>query len=649
MRPRTRSIATAAAIVAAVALVPATALGLRIVTYNILNFPGSTGAARVDDFRIALEEVEPDVLVVQEILSTTGVNMFLDDVLNELFPGEYAAGPFVNGPDTDNALFYRIDAVDFVSTQQIPTALRDISEYVLRPDGYGAGADFRVYSLHFKAGSSSSDKTKRLAEATILRNHMNAQPSGSNLIVTGDFNIRGSSESAYQKLVGSESDNDGRVKDPINRPGYWHDSAAFADIHTQSPRTTQFGGGATGGMDDRFDQILITYCATDGQGFDYIPGSHVAYGNDGLHLNTAINSGTNYAVGETIADALHEAADHLPVYADFQVPAKVGVPASLDFGELIVDAVVAEPLLVTNAAVAPADELTYALAAPSGFNAPGGSFEADPGSSGQHDIGIDASSPGERSGTLLVNSDDVDTPAAPICLTGTVLAHSVPSLAGDRQALADTFDFGAHPVGEFSPGVVSVANLGYDALQARLEVYDASITGGDDRFGFDPTFAASLVAGEPAPYTLVFDDAAAQEDSVYTALLTFETRDESSLPGWIPRDDLTVVLRAQVEPGTGVPEDGGLGFSLSLASANPFTEDVRMSLALPEETEVRAFVYDIAGRRVGDISPGRLPAGRHALSWDGRSDGRGRAASGVYFVRVSAGERESALKVVLLR
>ncbi len=51
---------------------------LRIATYNILNFPGSTGAARLPHFRTVLNSIDPDILVVQELLSEAGLTTFLD-------------------------------------------------------------------------------------------------------------------------------------------------------------------------------------------------------------------------------------------------------------------------------------------------------------------------------------------------------------------------------------------------------------------------------------------------------------------------------------------------------------------------------------------------------------------------------------------
>ena len=72
-------------------------------------------------------------------------------------------------------------------------------------------------------------------------------------------------------------------------------------------------GGSPGGLDDRFDLILISDPLWDNVN---VP-SYTAYGNDGAHFNMSINAGTNSAVSSEIADALFYGRDHLPVFCDF--------------------------------------------------------------------------------------------------------------------------------------------------------------------------------------------------------------------------------------------------------------------------------------------------------------------------------------------
>ena len=544
---------------AGVLAAPSPGFALRICTYNVLNFPGSTGSAREDDFQAVIDEIDPDVLVVQEMISSSGQTQFLNNILNAGQPGTWAAAPFINGDDTDNSCFYKVAAVDFISQTALSTALRDINEYVLRPDGYsGSGAEFRVYSAHLKAGNDSEDQAKRKAECDTLRNHTNALPAGSHFFLGADLNIRASTEDAYQVLVGSQADNDGRFKDPINRPGNWHDVAAMVDIITQSPRTTSFGGGATGGMDDRFDQLLISYATDDGEGIDYISGSYDCYGNDGdvypQRLNKSINVPANQAVGPILGENLHQASDHLPVYLDIQLPARIQTAASLAFGTVIVGATAEQDLRIYNVAGLPADELDVEFDAPVGFTAPGGAYTVDAQDSSDFVISMNTATSGSRSGDLEISCDDVDDPTVDVALSGTVLDHARPSVQAGAETITDTLDFGTHAIGEFSDQTAQAHNYDYDSLQSLLNVYDAQFTG-SGRFSIAGGFSPTDVGAAPASWDIHFDDSGAGAGSTYTAALVLSTRDQQGLPGATDLSDLTYQLTATIEGGISPVDD----------------------------------------------------------------------------------------------
>ena len=293
-------------------------------TYNLLNYPGSTSAIRNPYFITVLSNTEPDIIVAQEILSQAGVNEFMSDVLMQVST-DYVAGIFINGSDTDNAIFFKSSLFSFIANNPINTALRDINEFVLMHNA--SGDTIRIYSLHLKASQGSTNEQKRAAEVDSLRKVTDALHPGANFIIAGDFNIYYSNEPAYQKLLNQT--NSGYVLDPIDLPGNWHNNITFASIHTQSPRTRQFGGGAPGGMDDRFDMILISQSVNDSGSISYILNSYMAYGNDGNHFNDSINAPPNTAVGQEIADAIHYASDHIPLFASFYFLGPVSVETEI--------------------------------------------------------------------------------------------------------------------------------------------------------------------------------------------------------------------------------------------------------------------------------------------------------------------------------
>ena len=280
-----------------------------IMTYNVLNLTLTDTLERNPHFRTIFSNIQPDILVLQEMTSQTGVNGFLSRVLNRVSTG-YAAGTFINGFDTDNAIYYKTSLFTFLSNTPIDTEVRDINEFKLRYNS--TGDTIIIYSVHLKA--NVEDSLQRAAEVDSLRKRTNTLPPNSNFIVVGDYNIYSSNELAYQKLLNQSLT--GYFIDPLTLTGTWNNSN-YAQYHTQSTRVRQFGDGAGGGLDDRFDMILMSQAIINSGDITYTPGSYHEYGNDGNHYNDSINQPPNSAVGQQIADALHYASDHLPVYASF--------------------------------------------------------------------------------------------------------------------------------------------------------------------------------------------------------------------------------------------------------------------------------------------------------------------------------------------
>jgi len=289
--------------------------GIRIVSWNILNYPDMNEEPRDEYFRSILEILNPDVLVLQEMASAAGVDQFLNEVLNHETPGLYKAASFFDGPDTDNALFYKKAMIKLISRQQIPTSFRDITEYNLKiKKGTGKGTEFTVYSVHFTEGARA--KKERENEALNLRTYLDGLLPDELFLVCGSFNMLSSTEKAFNILTGNQVNNNGRLMDPIHKIGKWHDESKHRAIHTESTRKSKFGEGKGGGLDDRYDMILISYGLDQDGKLIYRPGSCVVCGNDGKHLNKAINRPKNKIVCPDIADALYKASDHLPVIID---------------------------------------------------------------------------------------------------------------------------------------------------------------------------------------------------------------------------------------------------------------------------------------------------------------------------------------------
>jgi DNA-binding beta-propeller fold protein YncE len=89
-------------------------------------------------------------------------------------------------------------------------------------------------------------------------------------------------------------------------------------------------------------------------------------------------------------------------------------------------------------------------------------------------------------------------------------------------------------------------------------------------------------------------------------------------------------------------------FGLGPAMPNPAHRSARLELSLPRAAWVRLAVLDLQGREISMLVNERLRPGRHFRSWDG-THGAGRAAAGVYFVRMEVEGSAWVRRLVLLR
>lgn len=294
---------------------------LEVMTWNLLNFPDHS-QDRIADIGRVLGEIEPDILVLNEMKSGS-ISLLYNQALQPL-ACTYASGPFVAKDLLNNAIFYCSERLTLLGSVTIATALRDINGYTFRIEDHADTAfTFTIFAAHLKAGNPYFDpaaSTKRLEECKRLKAYIANQDSNYHYAFAGDFNFYDAAEAGYSLLMDSMAVD---LEDPIDTPGEWHDGYAYRHIHTQSTRTTNLGdGGATGGMDDRFDFILLSHhMFEDSAALSYVTGSYEAYGNDGQHYGNAINVSDNGVVPPEIADALYTASDHLPVILQLSYPA----------------------------------------------------------------------------------------------------------------------------------------------------------------------------------------------------------------------------------------------------------------------------------------------------------------------------------------
>jgi MYXO-CTERM domain-containing protein len=449
---------------------------LRVVSWNTATSQTGGFSARQTHFNRVLDYMgrEPvngisrpiDVLILQEQRQDSGSLTDFADELNAITgTSDYAAWsetPY-NTDGYQVGFVYNSATVSVQHEDWYRTETgRSTARIALRPAGYGTEADLWVYNSHYKAGSDSGDQTRRRDAALDVRMQFSEGQTGSgdsglrfgsdhldadaNILYAGDYNQKNSFEDANNLYAWLENpyeimrlstelgtSGNGQAVDVLNRPGYWYNNSSFADIHTQSPHDGSYGL-VTGGMDDRFDHIMVSTELNDGEGLAYIgpdsgdsPATEESYhtfGNNGTSFNQAANSSGNTgldwimselgepaATRNAVRDSLAKASDHSPVVADYQLPSVLDAssePTGLVGGKVRQGRTAEVEVTVSNGATVSvalgADELDYD--GPGSGELSGSFSDTAPALGGwnSHVLTMDTSSVGAHSGTVSVTA-----------------------------------------------------------------------------------------------------------------------------------------------------------------------------------------------------------------------------------------------------
>jgi hypothetical protein len=139
-----------------------------------------------------------------------------------------------------------------------------------------------------------------------------------------------------------------------------------------------------------------------------------------------------------------------------------------------------------------------------------------------------------------------------------------------------------------------------------------------------------ILPSPPDSAEIIFADAEIVDDTGEPyALITND--------GWILFNQTTDVFDKNQN---NLPED----YILKANFPNPFNSSTVISFGLPRTSQVSLSVYNILGQKISTIVERQLGAGYHSYIWDGE-----KAASGVYFYQLKAGEYSATRKMILLK
>ena len=314
---------------------------IRMMQYNLMyyttsspsdcNTSGNYMNVKDENLKTIINYTLPDVFCVNEIGSqNTWIDRLLNNVMNADGRNYYARTPLTNysGGSIANMLYYDSRKLEFHSYFYVTTSVRDINAYKMYYKSsslaQGDTAFITFIIAHLKAGNTDADGNTRKIQVERLTTKLE-QAGIDNYVFSGDFNLYRASEPAYQHLL-FNNNTAFRFLDPINQYGNWHINSQFAKIHTQSTHTSSGNCFAGGGLDDRFDFILVSPTLFYGtRKVQVLPETYHALGQDGLRLKGNLLSPANHSLPAEILQAMYDASDHLPVICDFEIKTLVKI------------------------------------------------------------------------------------------------------------------------------------------------------------------------------------------------------------------------------------------------------------------------------------------------------------------------------------
>ena len=307
---------------------------LTVMQYNLLEYGNyqsgfadcyetNNNTQRKDEcIRTIMDYVKPDIFTVCEFGATQALlDDFMRHNLNINGANYWKTDNIMNYNHSNiiNHIFYDSRKMELKKRSILITSPRDtdVYELYLKTSSLVAGDTIKLVCIvtHPKAGQYY--ESSRLATMQTVMSYIDQHYAHDNVLIMGDFNMYRASESGYQVLTQTHPNSDALFVDPLAHlggVGEWNNNSQFAPFHTQSTRRYSDECFSSGGLDDRFDFILMSDEIFMGfNKIKYIDRSYKAVGNDGNHFDQSINQNENSAVPTVVADALYDASDHLPV------------------------------------------------------------------------------------------------------------------------------------------------------------------------------------------------------------------------------------------------------------------------------------------------------------------------------------------------
>jgi hypothetical protein len=322
---------------------------IKTLFYNTLNYTiDIVSQEKTPYLKTILEATQPDIFMICEIKNEPASEYLFENAMLP-FNSNFKKAPFkiVQSPAKDlvQTVYYNADKLTLEADEVITTNVRDINHYTFKINTENSETNpikIEVFVTHLKASQGFENRMSRLESVKKFVNVLNRFSTDTPILFAGDFNFYTSNEEGFLQLI--DASNPVKMIDPINRlcptfpengidyfdennfnSTYFWNNPSFSEVHSQSTRTSQVNGdGAGGGMDDRFDFIMISENLTSNPELYFIENSYKTIGNNGNCYNSFVsNPNCSGEYSQNLREALYNFSDHLPISLELKTPQNV--------------------------------------------------------------------------------------------------------------------------------------------------------------------------------------------------------------------------------------------------------------------------------------------------------------------------------------
>ena len=187
--------------------------------------------------------------------------------------------------------------------------------------------------------------------------------------------------------------------------------------------------------------------------------------------------------------------------------------------------------------------------------------------------------------------------------------------------------------------VITLSNSG----DLPLAIYTIELKNNDGSFELVADSAYTIESGEEVEVVVNF---VPMTDGVHTAELYLESNDEENAEVTL---SLTGIGKATTTTAVDDFNNMPTEFGLNQNYPNPFNPTTNIKYQVPQDSRISLTVYNMLGQKVATLANEYKTAGYHNVVWNATNDFGQKVSSGVYFLRMQAGDFTKTMRMTFTK